>query len=70
MVGVKNESEEEILRVAYLLRSTKGKKPSLQLPRHKTPLVQVEGSRHPMRASNSVQGKWFPGRFPAVHETR
>lgn len=70
VVGVQNQSEEEILRVAHLLRSSKGKKPSLPLPKHQTPIVQLPGSTERRRASGSVQGKWFPGMFPPVHEIR
>ena len=69
MVDVKNKDEAEILRVAYLLRSTAGRKTSLPLRREAPALLRSRDGRVTAVASTSVQGRWRPGLFPPVHET-
>jgi len=69
VVDVKNYGEEEILRVAYLLRSAAGRKTSLPLRRETPALVRSQDGRVSGVASTSVQGGWQPGMFPPVHET-
>lgn len=57
---MKNKDPEEILRLAYLLRSSAGRNTNNAIPRHVLPKVKVAGRDIPQRASPSVQGQWKP----------
>ncbi len=58
-VGVKNESEAEILRHAAVLRSAAGRSAHVKvIERHVRPTVTLDGVKQ--RASPSVQGFWQP----------
>jgi hypothetical protein len=58
-VGVRNESEGDILRHAITLRSSAGRSAHVKVKvRQVQPMVTMDGVRQ--RASPSVQGLWQP----------